>query len=74
MSTDYLLWLWSLTAQAASATMIVGFFAALRRSFPTAEVRVWTPVLVLGSEQHVVILLEQPFSSFLPLPFTDISS
>ena len=42
MSTNYLLWLWSLTAQAASATMIVGFFAALRRSFPTAEVRVWT--------------------------------
>jgi len=42
MSTDYLLWLWSLTSQAASATMIVGFFAALRRSFPTAEVRVWT--------------------------------
>ncbi len=42
VSTDYLLWQWSLTAQAASALMIVGFFAALRRSFPTAEVRVWT--------------------------------
>lgn len=42
MSTDYLLWQWSLTSQAASALMIVGFFAALRRSFPTAEVRVWT--------------------------------
>lgn len=42
MSTDYILWLWSLTAQAASALMIVSFFAVLYRSFPTAEVRVWT--------------------------------
>lgn len=42
MSTDYLLWQWSLTAQLASALMIAGFFAALRSSFPTAEVRVWT--------------------------------
>lgn len=42
VSTDYLLWFWSLTSQAASTLMIVGFFAALRRSFPTTEVRVWT--------------------------------
>lgn len=42
MSTNYLLWMWSLTAQAVSVLMIVGFFAMLRRSFPTPEVRVWT--------------------------------
>lgn len=42
MSTNYLLWLWSLTAQAASSLMIVGFFATLRSSFRTAEVRAWT--------------------------------
>lgn len=42
MSTNDLLWMWSLTAQAASVLMVVGFFAALRRSFPTPEVRIWT--------------------------------
>jgi diguanylate cyclase (GGDEF)-like protein len=42
MSSDFLLWQWSLITQLVSGAMIAGFFVAFRRSFGTAAMRQWT--------------------------------
>lgn len=41
MTTDFVLWQWSLLTQLGSAAMIAGFFLVFGRSFRTAELRPW---------------------------------
>ncbi len=42
MSTDFLLWQWSLITQLVSGAMICGFFLIFGRDVRTAEMRAWT--------------------------------
>jgi diguanylate cyclase (GGDEF)-like protein len=62
MTTDFLLWQWSLITQLVSGVLIAGFFVAFGRGFATAEMRQWTlawlanlaALVVTGIDVYVV--------------------
>jgi diguanylate cyclase (GGDEF)-like protein len=58
MTTDFLLWQWSLLAQLACGVMIAGFFLGFRRTTRTAAVRVWSEAWLANAASLMISVVD----------------